>query len=321
MTYYIVTHTDMDGIGSAALYIYLQGSDPRRIYFTEPYHIDRVVRKIVNIGSGKIAFMDLGMNPQFYPYVKASLEKLIGRGVEIEWYDHHVWNDEWVNGLMGIGVKLYVDRSTCATGVVAKHAPRKRGSIDQYFVEELVSGVCAGDLWRFDHWRGPWYLRLIRRREKDSWRIHVINVLSKGILWNQEFTENILVKLERELRAYNDVLRSLYVREVDGVRIVYIPSHDLVDTSFVAALALGRAYADVAVVVSRDGKLSFRSTGYNVREIAVRLGGGGHPRASGAKVKVPFKIRLLSHWRMEYLLNYVHGVIEKAILQDTTIRK
>ncbi len=312
MEYTIVTHTDMDGVGSAALYIYLQGKRPIKIIFAEPYNLDRALPKIPLRNTGKVVFMDLGMNPNFYNKVVEKLEKMINEGISVEWYDHHVWNDEWLSELKDIGVNINVDRSTCATGVVAKYAPR-RNNIDREFIEELVAGVCAGDLWLFNHWRGPWYLRLVRRRESNSWRLRVIDTISKGILWCDEFTENIVDKLEKELKAYNEVVDKVLVRNINSVRVAYVPAHDLVDTSFIAALAMGRTGAEVVVVASRDGKLSFRSRGYNVRELAVKLGGGGHPRASGAKIRIPFKVRLMGLWRPEYYLEYIHRVISAKI--------
>ena len=313
LVYHIVTHTDIDGIGSASLYIYLQGERPEKIYFTEPYLMDRTIKSLIDIKTNKIVFMDLGMNNRFYPLIRGCLKEIINKGVDVEWYDHHVWEKEWINGMKAIGVRLYIDRSTCATGVIAKYAPRRRNNVKQDFIDELVNGVCAGDLWKFDHWRGPWYLRLVRRREQNSWRLHVIDTLSQGILWKDEFTENIVAKLDKELKVYNDVIHSLYIKKLNGLKIVYLPYHDLVDTSFIASLALGRTNADIAIIVSRDGKLSFRSTRYNVRELAVKLGGGGHIKASGAKIKIPFKIKIMSLWRIEYLLHYVHTLIEKII--------
>lgn len=311
--YYIVTHTDIDGVGSTALYIYLQGERPKKIYFTEPYLVNRVVKSLINVKIDKIVFMDLGMNNRFYQQVREFLNKITSRGIEVEWYDHHVWEKEWINGMKAIGVELYIDRTTCTTGIVARYAPRKREDINQDFVNELVNGICAGDLWKFDHWRGPWYIRLVRRNEHNSWRLHVINTLSQGILWKNEFTENIVAKLDKELKAYNDVIDSFLVKEVNGLKIVYIPHHNLVDSSFIASLALSRTNADIAVIVTRDGKLSFRSTGYNVRDIAVKLGGGGHIKASGAKISIPFKVKIMSYWKIDYLLHYVHILIEKLL--------
>ncbi len=313
--YTIITHTDIDGVGAAALYIYLRGTKPKEILFYEPYELDKLAKKITKLNTYYIAIMDIGMNNIVFPKVYEALKNVIEKGATIEWYDHHVWNREWINKFNSINVRIYIDRSTCATGVVAKNAPRNKRDVDEDFVNELVKGVCAGDLWKFDHWRGPWYLRLVRRRDDPKWRLKVLYTLSTGKLWTNEFTENIVEKLDRELRAYNNLLDSFTILSISGYKIVLAPAHPSIDTSFIAALALSRTNSDIAVVVADNGKLSFRSRNVDVRELAVALGGGGHPRASGAKIKIPFKVRTLSLWRKEYLLHYVAKQIEKTIYE------
>ncbi len=319
--YVLVTHTDIDGVGAAALYIYLYNEKPREIRFYEPYHLDRLANYIRKVRTNKIVITDLGMNKPVYTTILESIKQAVSRGVCIEWYDHHVWDQEWIRGFREAGVKLYIDRSTCATGVVAKHAPSRRREIDKDFVKEVVGGVCAGDLWRFDHWRGPWYLRLVRRREKDSWRLHVIDVLSRGVSWTDEFTENIVSKIEKELMIYNNVLKQVLIDHVDGLRIAYTTYSKIVDTSFIAALLLSRLSSSVAVVASADGKLSFRSIDVDIRELAKALGGGGHPRAAGAKIKIPFRIRLKSLWDHGCLLEYVSSVVRKAVIEINGLKK
>ncbi len=303
--YGVITHTDMDGIGSAALYIYLQGEKPVEIIFSEPYNLDKGLSRINPSKVEKIALMDLGMNPRIMDKIFRYIKYFREKGLEIEWYDHHVWDKSWINKLEELGVKLYIDRTTCATGVIAKYAPRRRNSIDRDFIKELVDGVCAGDLWRFDHWRGPWYLRLVRRRDSTKWRLHVIDVISQGVLWSNEFTDVIIERVENELREYSRLGENYLVREYMGVVIAVAPSSKTVDNSFSAAYVMGRTQADIVAIVSNDGKISFRSRTVNVREIATRLGGGGHPRAAGAKIKVPLIVRLKTLFNGEAVLRYV----------------
>jgi len=306
--YMIITHTDMDGVGSASLYIYYMNKDPVRIVFTEPYFIKNTVNMIRDISKDyveKIVFMDLGLNPSTYEYVVEALRILVDKGIHIEWYDHHVWDDLWVKGFREAGIELYLDQTTCATGVVAKYAKPQRRDLDREFIQELVAGVCAGDLWRFDHWRGPWFLRLVRRRESNKWRLHVLKILSKGVIWCKEFTDNILYKLERELEGYNRISDKLILTSINGIGVAIVPAVNVLDSSFVAAYILGRTGADIAVIASKDGKLSFRSRDFNVRELAVRLGGGGHPRAAGAKIEIPFRIRIKMLFNNDAYLDYV----------------
>ncbi len=313
--YIVVTHTDIDGVGSASLYIYLQETPPKRIVFSEPYTLDKALNKIGIPSVDKIAIMDLGMNPRIMDRIIRYIEKISSSGIAIEWYDHHVWDNEWIETLRKLGVKAFIDRSTCATGVIAKYAPRKRSVIDESFIEEFVAGVCAGDLWRFDHWRGPWYLRLVRRRDSHRWRLHVIEVLSRGVLWSDEFTDVIVRRLEKELLEFKRLSNSYIIREINGVRVTIAPSSDSVDNSFVAAYIMGRTDADIAAIISRDGKLSLRSRRINVREIAKRLGGGGHVRAAGAKLKLPLITRLKALFNQYSVLEYASKKIYESLLE------
>lgn len=315
--YVIVTHTDTDGVGAASIYIYYQGREPTRILFTEPFLLEKAFKKLKKIDNvSSIAFMDLGMNPNTYPVVRGELEKLINKGVRVEWYDHHVWDNDWIKGLEDIGVKIYVDRTTCATGVVAKYAPRRNSNIDERFVSELVAGVCAGDLWRFDHWRGPWYYRLVKRNDDSKWRLYVIEKISKGNAWCNEFTDKIIERVEEEINAFREVDKTITTKSFNGLRIVGVLKHPLIENSVVAAYAMGRTGTVVAAVVSKDGKVSLRSRGVNIRNAAVRLGGGGHPQAAGFKAKIPFLLRLKSLFNRRLIVEYVVDLVGKELCEE-----
>jgi len=312
--YTIITHTDADGVAAAALYAYLQNLDRVELVFTEPYLLDKALRKVSeNISSGKLVVCDLGLNRDTYREAVAILGEVAGRATSIEWYDHHVWSEEWIEGLQRVGVILNIDRSTCATGVVAKYAPRTRSSIDEQFVKELVAGVCAGDLFKFDHWLGPWYLRLIKRRDSDEWRKRVFEVLAKGSLWTSEFTERVVESIEAEIQHYNSVEENTVFLEYRGVKIAVGLSYDDAENSFVAAYIIGRFGVDVVALTSLDGKISLRSSNYNVRDLAYKLGGGGHPKAAGCKLKIPWKVRLKALVNRKMLVNYIAKELIAAI--------
>ena len=314
LEYVIITHTDIDGVGAAALYTYLQGAKPVKTYFTEPYLIQRLIPRIKRLsGIGKVVFMDLGLNSSVYPLVKDMVETLTGKKVMVEWYDHHIWDKQWLAELSSIGARIHIDKSTCATGVVAKYAPRNREDVDEEFVDELVKGVCAGDLFRFDHWRGPWFLRLVRRHDDPKWRLRVLEVLSSGTLWIDEFTDKIIERLESELRGYSRVKDYIYLVKHNGVKIAVTLSIEGIENSFLAAHVMGRYSADVVALTSPDGKVSLRSKRHDVRELAYILGGGGHAKASGCKLKIPWKIRLKSLIDKKAVINYVLQTLIDAI--------
>lgn len=305
--YIIVTHTDMDGVGSAALYIYLYNKPPEKIYFTEPYLLYKTLKKIVgsDYAVKNIALMDLGMNKNTMDKIIEYIRILRGKNIDIEWFDHHVWDEDWINKLKELGVKIYIDRSTCAVGVVAKYARQYGNNVDEDFVSELVRGVCAGDLWRFDHWRGPWYLRLIRRHDDPEWRLKVLEKISRGVLWDEEFTAKVVERFEKELYGYKMVDDTILTREINDIRIAVVLQNKSIENSFTASYTMGRTNADIVAVVSKDGKVSLRSRNINIRNLALAFGGGGHSRAAGFKIKIPLIIRLKSFFSNNAIQEYI----------------
>jgi len=86
-----------------------------------------------------------------------------------------------------------------------------------------------------------------------------------------------------------------------------------VENSFLAAYLIGRYNADIAVLASIDGKLSFRSRSVNVREIALKMGGGGHMYAAGAKIEIPLVTRLLGRISRKAVLGYIINQIIEVV--------
>lgn len=312
MVHAIVTHTDIDGVAAASVYLYLLNKPEYRLFFTEPFLLHRALNKVTSAYYERVAIIDLGINPVIYNRVLDYISLLRNYNIPISWYDHHVWNKEWIEDLSKMGVEVYVDKSTCATGVVAKYIRPTRTILNEEYIREIVNGVCAGDLWKFDHWLGSYYIRLIRRKDKDSWRKYVIGVLADGKTWSSEFESKVVEHLEKELQIYSSNM-SFVEKHVDGLKIIVTEGCEDLENSFLASYIIGRYSADIAVIVSTDGKLSFRSREYDVREIALKLGGGGHVYAAGAKINIPWWIRLLSRVHGKALMVYVAELVARSI--------
>uniref|UniRef100_A0A7C4D7S8 Phosphoesterase n=1 Tax=Staphylothermus marinus TaxID=2280 RepID=A0A7C4D7S8_STAMA len=316
MKYVIVAHTDIDGVSASALYDYFQNNNYDKVIYVEPYHLNKLANTILNLKNiDKIVFTDLGLNDNVFNIFKNTLAHLKNRNIEIEWYDHHVWNDEWITEFNNIGVKLFIDRSTCAVGVVAKYAPRVRESIDDNFVNELVNGVCSADLFRFDHKLGPWFYRLVRRRSGDDWRKYVFEKISNGVIWCSEFTDKVIELFDKEINEYNNIEYNIELIDVNGLKIGFILNNEYIESSLLASYVLSKYSLDVAIVASIDGKLSIRSRKYNVRNLAYKLGGGGHIKASGAKVKIPIGIRIKGLVNKQTVLKHISKIVSNAIYE------
>jgi oligoribonuclease NrnB/cAMP/cGMP phosphodiesterase (DHH superfamily) len=305
----IVTHTDIDGVAAAALYTYLT-KESGSIVFAEPYNLKKVMYKVHKKRPRKVIVLDLSPNTDTIDFVIGVAELLRERGGSITWFDHHVWDDEWVERLSKAGATLYIDRSTCATGVVARYVKPSISSINRKFVTDLVDGVCSADLWRFEHPMSPFFMRLVRRRDDDEWRLYVYNTLSGGTIWTKEFEEKVANRFTEEVEELSRPMQ-VEVFDVNGIRIAVVEKSEKVENSILATRVMSLAKAEIVAVVDRSGKISLRSRGVNVRDLALALGGGGHMQAAGAKIDLPITTRIASILRTKALLEHVGRVLKE----------
>ncbi len=315
----VVTHTDLDGVASAAIYLRLAGAEPdvdAEVVMTEPYKLHKVLSRLER--RDRIAIMDLGPNASTFDEVLAALRGLVEAGVRVEWYDHHRWDEAWVKSLAEAGVRVHVDVTTCAAGVVARYAPDELEAEPDEFVERLVSATCAADLWRWDDPLAGRLYRVVDRYKGprgDEWKRKLIRGFYEGSLWWPDLDEALEEYLRLEFKGFLDAERNVMVREIDGCRVVFVlkrpgpPNASILGNSL-----LSRYQADVAVIVRRRGRgMSLRSRSVNVREIAYALGGGGHPRAAGAPLQLPLLFRLVSIVYPRVRLRYAARLIEDAL--------
>ncbi|MEM0199924.1 MAG: DHHA1 domain-containing protein, partial [Saccharolobus sp.] len=158
-------------------------------------------------------------------------------------------------------------------------------------------------------------LRRIVESNKDySWKNELIKTFYNGILWNENFDKMLEDILTKELEGYKKVMKSFKVLEIDGHKLaVAIRWKGPPDISYASQFIMSRTGA--SVFVSANGKsISFRSNEIDVRQYAVKLGGGGHPLAAGAQLKVPLIYRLANRLGIKLpMLNWVSNNVKKVI--------
>ncbi|MEB3772798.1 MAG: DHHA1 domain-containing protein [Desulfurococcales archaeon] len=301
---YIFTHTDLDGVGSAAVYLVLNGKKPQDpdvlVTYVEPYNIHEKLEPFIQYleDEDKIVISDIGINTKIYGELVKTLENAVGKVAAIEWYDHHRWDKEWVENLTELGIKLHVDTGTCATGVVYKYAPKGSDLTAEArnMLDDLVNAVCAADLWLWNHHLAPKLFRIVTLNgsQGDERRNLVLKKLSELNLWDEELEELLKEYVNIELKNYSRIDKRI-VRScrnnccvASTIKVRGPPTN-----SFVGSYILSRTNADIACIVKENGSISLRSKKVNVQRIAYNLGGGGHPKAAGAKVELSFLDRLL----------------------------
>ncbi len=315
---YIVTHTDLDGVGAAAAVVRLLGrvDDDYTVVYAEPYNLDEKLSRLAGyVEKGDLLIVsDLGPNRDSYRGVLEAVSRIVKEGGMVEWYDHHVWSSEDMERLRELGVWLVVDRSTCATGVVMHHLSRRHGVEPDEYLLELERVVCSADLWRWDHYLSTKLFRVVGSEQNgDEWRDKVLGKLASGTLWDGELEERLQDYMTRELEGFNRVQATVYVYNGRGCRVAAALKHrGPPANSFVGGMLIGRYMADIAVILRPNGGLSLRSRSVDVQVVASRLGGGGHPRAAGAKIRIPLWARLAAAIYPRILSWYASRLVYKT---------
>lgn len=297
---YIVTHNDLDGVASAAIYLSLARkyfvNEKAEIHFVEPSGLLNLLQKSMKINENSvIAFMDLGMNESILPELSRYLSSLSTKNIITEWYDHHVWSDKWIEALSSVGVKIFVDQSTCGAGVVYRYS--FPGVEREECHSILVEAVCGADLWLWDNPLAPLLYRATRMprgRKGDSFRRYLIEEFSNCRFLSDELISKAEENLDAELQGYQRILKDVQVMNICNEKIgILYRELDHPGISLSANYLIGKLGLDLAVVVKPDGSVSFRSRRGIARKYALCFGGGGHPNASGGKVNLSLIYKLL----------------------------
>ncbi|MDP8003312.1 MAG: DHH family phosphoesterase [Caldisphaera sp.] len=315
---FIITHTDLDGMGGAAALMRVLNKRPEEttIIFSEPYNVDEALSGIIDsIKKGDmLALIDIGSNDSNFDNVINGLNKILENGGRVQWYDHHIWDQSKIAKLKSIGVELFIDKSTCGTGVVAKYSINIFKSKDDPFLLKLEKAICASDIWKWDDELGPKLFRATyakNNQEGREWKMKVIEKFFNGIIWDDELRDHLNDYLKKELNGFDSILSTLktYGNSNKKIAAVY-KENDIPSDSLVGAMILSREDAAIAVIIKKKSarivSISLRSKEKaNVQIIAKEFGGGGHIRASGAILRLPFYIYLLSIINKSFLINYV----------------
>ncbi len=317
----IVTHSDLDGLAAAALYTVLSNIEISnvRVVLSGPSQLHRDLRKLAKEDIDKVVIIDIGVNNANYNDVLKALRDLRVRSIEIEWFDHHVWEAVWIEEISKVAV-LVVDRNTCATGVVFKSLHRRGNSERASEIERFVAAVCAVDLWKFNRWEAPFLLRFVEYRDDHEWYNHVYKILVYSLRTGgiDEIIEKVsdIVEgyIDKELQVLSGLCGKSVMKELNGVRVgVYVRRCNIPNASIVGNAMLSLCRLDIAAIINPDlSRLSLRSQKCNVREIAFFLGGGGHPCAAGTNICVNPLLRFL--WKVGVARDTIARLVSKKVL-------
>lgn len=298
---YSITHrTDFDGMASAALLVRHLSMPLANARFAGPALADLKppVDQLLSLRPKGclIVFTDVSVNDPAVAYIVGALKALKRAGNRIAWLDHHPWSADAAKKIKReCNFIIYGEGDRCATELVAL-ALRAR---DRY-TASLTTLAHAGDFnLKPPKGQGRTMLRL-------SGAIAAANYISKGNALLKRMVKDIS---EGDFRSPTiKRLAGLYVREstknasllkrncrafdVNGYR-VGIGYARWMQSTHACAVIQKRLGTDMEAFINLSHSyLNLRSReGIDCSAIAKRFGGGGHPKASGARLKVPLSTR------------------------------
>lgn len=118
--------------------------------------------------------------------------------------------------------------------------------------------------------------------------LELIDALSKGIFWNDQFETIHKQYLEKKNAALEELLKTLVIKTYLNYRFGYVLAANVLTTADACQRVLdGHAGVDVSIALYRNGKIAFRkrdSCNLDVSELAHLFNGGGNQFAAGAKL-------------------------------------
>lgn len=290
---------DVDGCVCAAL---IKRATQSRVLLTNYGNMNNCL-SVIEDNYDVVYICDLGLN-------ETSLGELerIGRFAELIYVDHHYLNTDLLKTIRGMGVKLVHDLRDCASALTFNLfkdvLPREATLLPSY---AAVSDRLEG---------GPIAQKIIQKLDRDfvlfetmllsyateiadiHFKKQIINHLSKLEYPHQiEGVSTLALHQADQIAVLRDELPS---RASKLGNIVYVEAKDN-SPGIVANLLLDVCDADIGICydtnsekhisdVSLRGKADIKlNLGIITSQMAKRFGGfgGGHPRASGARIPTP----------------------------------
>lgn len=233
---------------------------------------------------GLVIIADLGLNDDTIEICRQIFADAANNGWKLMWVDHHPWSQAAID-MARQYVELVHDPSgaKCAADLMA----------EKLLPENDLASRLAGMAHTMDFFTKDQYLtpitELIRYYQTFPDFYHRLTDLArksaKGVLWDVDMHDDYAKYTKLRDEAKISVLSAMRVKEVQGVKVAYVPTSPYLQSSLFSEEVFAITGADLAMFYSAKGKVSIRRSNSRVSCRAIAAGlpeGGGHDYAAGA---------------------------------------
>lgn len=305
----VVTHTDADGLGAAALICDYHGPDVAvaPVDYDGPYGAGRALGDFAELApsDAPLYLCDFNPGPEGPP---DELAEAAG-GRPAVWFDHHQWPAGSAKLASDAGVEVVLDDEECATSLVldelGEHGTGAEPADFDDYLADLAEVTRDLDLWVLDDERSEDLSMLARELPPLDYIDAVLGDGAAAVGEHEELLAEARERFEeREARA----VANAHSERVSGLdaAVAYCPGgrRNRVGNELVE----GEPDHSVAVVLGSTGSASVYSHSDEgpmiCDEVARGQGGGGHPTAAGFRLDFDGFRSLADYWGSAGLTKY-----------------
>ena len=291
-----ISHTaDLDGLASASLMIrkFLKSNEPFMIFLRDYEDESEVIPSaLLNIsGDCSIYISDISIMLKGFDKILEKISKINGK---VLWTDHHEYSKENFERLKELGVELLIDPAAPAAAMLVA----KRYNLNDEQSGMIVEMATQADTWKVKEERVMDLVNLIdyynylEKRDLQRPRLTALSYILAQYDMENLPSEDMRIIInyynQAKEKAFEKVLSTSTEIMINGLRLRFALSPNIISGTQAADLLIKSFNADVYVVIKEDGGVSFRRgrDDIDLSKIAVLFGGGGHAYASGASLGI-----------------------------------
>jgi len=311
----VLTHTDADGLSSAALLASCWGPNTlvQPLDYHGAYRFEHAVEDLLDfdLSGTRIYVSDFNLDEP-----AGGLSKVASKAQDAVWYDHHQWDDEVAEAVWDSGFDLLIDEDECTASLIAQDLWKLPDRL-----QELAEVTKDIDLWIREDPRSE-RLNVFAAMVDDP-NEYVATVLECGPGLPDDVQDRIDERLARNEELEAEAVSRRMDYEVDGydIAMTYIRGGRSSEIGNELVEDHEDDY-DIAIVQKPHGGMgiyahSNREGFARCHEIAEELGGGGHPTAAGCDIPADTFREVAHYWSTSGLSvrQEVLGAV-KAVVSD-----
>ncbi len=290
-----LTHqSDIDGVGSAALIKMNYGLPSKNMFFTD-YSVENVTKSATAIKKAAkegavLIIADFGLNKLIEDQMSGLIDNIKKKKGSVYWFDHHPWSEEHIRRIASKCDAAIVNENAkfCATEIV-----RNELMLNSKFCKRFAEIVhhCDFNLMPKEKQKRDLFIAYgmcitsynqIKNYQKRCDKLrHAAGVIAAG-KFSDKMMERDAAKFDKmnKERISDMIKNKLFI--LDTVAVGF---QKRVQATVAGSEIIKKSGKDISIYVNLDNMQGhIRTVKANCTPLAVYLGGGGHPHASGFPV-------------------------------------